>query len=198
MSSHFNIFHISTVTWVTEQISFILVKILQMQWDDVNNPVAYYTFIKWVNNKPKGLSSTSGSCCPACFPFTASIAFLSLPPRFPGSAVLSSLPPEERGGPREGNLQISSINHRPESNVTNILQLEETAVGSEPSISSPHDPPFIGCSSHRFRPAPHSHKYTHGTYTPVHVHMHRYTNRLDRKWEGRDCVVLRDTEMACQ
>lgn len=52
--------------------------------------------------------------------------------------IPSSLPPVLRGGPNEGNLQISPINHKPESNITNILQLEETAVRPEPSISPPH------------------------------------------------------------
>ncbi len=149
-----------------------------MHSDAVNNPVAYYTFIKSVNNKPKGLVSTSVACCPACLPLSASIAFLSLPPRLPGFAALSSLPPEERGGPGEGNLQISSINHRPESNVTNILQLEETAVGSEPSISSPHDPPFIGCSNHSVRPATHTHTHTYvHSYTCTRAQMHKETGQ---------------------
>ena len=102
-----------------------------------------------------------------------------------GRSFLLLLPAEGKAGPAEGSLQISSINHRPESNVTNILQLEETAVGSEPSISSPHDPPFIGCSSHSFRPATHYHTHTH-------THTRGCTNRLDRKWEGWDCVVLRE------
>ncbi len=48
-----------------------------------------------------------------------------------------------RGG-RKGHLQISSINHPTHSNVTNILQLEETRRSSEPSISLiPHDHRFI-------------------------------------------------------
>lgn len=115
-----------------------------MHSDNVNNFAAYYNVINSVNIKPKGLAYTSVACCPACLPFSASTAFLSLPLRLPGSAVLSSLPPEERGGPREGNLQISSINHRPESNVTNILQLEETRWSWGPSISlTPHDHRFI-------------------------------------------------------
>ena len=147
-----------------------------MHSDDVNNPVAYYTFIKSVNNKPKGLASTSVACCPACLPLSASIAFLSLRSRLPGSAVLSSLPPEERGGPREGNLQISSINHKPESNVTNILQLEETRWSWGPSISlTPHDHRFIRAEEREKEggriatPAPHrahTHTHTHSRSLP--------------------------------
>lgn len=49
-----------------------------------------------------------------------------------------------RGGRGEGHLQISSINHCTHSNVTNILQLEETRRSSPPSISlTPHDHRFI-------------------------------------------------------
>lgn len=45
---------------------------------------------------------------------------------------------------RESTFQISSINHVPESNVTNILQLEETWWSWGPSISlTPHDHRFI-------------------------------------------------------
>lgn len=48
------------------------------------------------------------------------------------------------GRARKGHLQISSINHPTHSNVTNILQLEETRRSSEPSISLiPHDHRFI-------------------------------------------------------
>ncbi len=48
------------------------------------------------------------------------------------------------GGARKGHLQISSINHPTHSNVTNILQLEETRRSSKPSISLiPHDHRFI-------------------------------------------------------
>ena len=149
-----------------------------MHSDDVNNPVAYYTFIKSVNNKPKGLASTSVACCPACLPLSASIAFLSLRSRLPGSAVLSSLPPEERGGPREGNLQISSINHKPESNVTNILQLEETRWSWGPSISlTPHDHRFIRAEEReRGRPQQHQPRIEHthtlaqfAGHTPTHM-----------------------------
>ena len=94
-------------------------------------------------------------------------------------------PPEEGGGPAEGSLQISSINHRPGSNVTNILQLEETAVGSKPSISPTHDHPFIGPCSQRLLPPgcnpPHpqlrAHLHTLPTYTHTHTtYTHTYTN----------------------
>lgn len=82
------------------------------------------------------------------------------------SVIPSPLPPLLRGGPKEFSLQISPINHKPESNITNILQLEETAVRFEPSISSPHDPRLAGPSDHSFGRGP------------------------CRKWEKWDRVVL--------
>ena len=142
----------------------------------MNNPVAHYTLITSVNNKPKGLASTSVACCPACLPPPSlSPFFLSLPSRLPGSAVLSSLPPEERGGPGEGNLQISSINHGPESNVTNILQLEETRWSWGPSISlTPHDHRFIRAQERGKRETvTHSARIKHtlaNTQTVTHPH----------------------------
>ena len=160
-----------------------------MHSEVARDPVAHYTFIKSVNNKPKGrrLHQSRVALLVSPPPQPLSPFPLSLPSSSPRVCCsFSSLPSEERGGPREGNLQISSINHKPESNVTNILQLEETAVGSEPSISSPHDPPFIGCCSHSFRHATHTQTHTH-THTHTHartcmrVQIHRCTNRLDRK-----------------
>lgn len=67
---------------------------------------------------------------------------------------------------RESTLQISSINHGPESNVTNILQLEETRWSWGPSISlTPHDHRFIRAEEReRGRPCiknKHTHTQTH-------------------------------------
>lgn len=68
----------------------------------------------------------------------------------------------------ESNLQISSINHGPESNVTNILQLEETRWSWGPSISlTPHDHRFIR-TEERERGRPHK-AHTH-THTLTHPH----------------------------
>lgn len=116
---------------------------------------------------PKGLMSTLVACYPPCIPLSRSML-----PYLP-SHLVSLFPSsnhKERGGPREGNLQISSINHRPETNVTNILQLGKTAVGSEPSISSPHDPLFTVSSTQSFTAATNIQINTHTkVYVPILV-----------------------------
>ncbi len=66
------------------------------------------------------------------------------------------------GGGRKGHLQISSINHPTHSNVTNILQLEETRRSSEPSISLiPHDHRFIRPCLRAEQTHTHTHTHTH-------------------------------------
>lgn len=100
----------------------------------------YEGFYKWLHFLTG--SATSGRHLPSLIPSSL------------WSVIPSSLPPMLRGGPNEGNLQISPINHEAESNITNILQLEETAVRPEPSISSPHDRPRAGLSHHSFSRRP--------------------------------------------
>lgn len=103
------------------------------------------------------------NCCISWLvPLHLAVIFPALPPLSDPWFPIPSRPPVLRGGPNRGNLQISPINHKPESNITNILQLEETAVRSEPSISSPH------------APQPH----------------HSFSRRPWRKWEGWDGMVL--------
>lgn len=77
---------------------------------------------------------------------------------------------------RESTLQISSINHGPESNVTNILQLEETRWSWGPSISlTPHDHRFIRAEEReKGRPCI-KHKLTN-TNTHTHCWAHADTH----------------------
>lgn len=71
----------------------------------------------------------------------------------------------------ESTFQISSINHGPESNVTNILQLEETRWSWGPSISlTPHDHRFIRAEE-RKREACIKHTHTRQTETQVCMRM---------------------------
>lgn len=104
-----------------------------------------------------------------------------------------------RGGRGEGHLQISSINHCTHSNVTNILQLEETRRSSPPSISlTPHDHRFISpclkANTHtlsRFNTHTSTHitreRKTRATSADGHVHafiMHAVTQ--DSGYSPRD------------
>ena len=80
----------------------------------------------------------------------------------------------------ESTLQISSINHGPESNVTNILQLEETRWSWGPSISlTPHDHRFIRAEEREGGKAiahPPCIKLTLTTHTHTHTHTHTYVD----------------------
>lgn len=80
------------------------------------------------------------------------------------------------GRARKGHLQISSINHPTHSNVTNILQLEETRRSSEPSISLiPHDHRFI-------RPCLRAEQIHTRTHTLVKLHVYVCETVCARRW----------------
>lgn len=96
----------------------------------------------------------------------------------------------------ESTFQISSINHGPASNVTNILQLEETRWSWRPSISlTPRDHRFISAEGResgrpRALQAAHPPKHTsENTPTDTSADAQEETDRCTRGWRRRQQIT---------